>query len=83
MYYLEQEEDDGEKAHPGVEAVEVWHRAVVALFARIFAWVEVVRVEHRFQSDHDQDENRYHDSSMDQLQFPFPFIAEHAVHQDA
>ncbi len=49
-FYLECKEDDGDQAHPGVEAVQVGNGT--RLCGIIFAVIQVVRIEDRDQRDH-------------------------------
>ncbi len=66
-----------------MEAVEVGHGAIVAVHARILARMQVVRIKDGLESDDSQEEDRDHDSSMEQFQLSFALVAEHAIHQEA
>jgi hypothetical protein len=71
--YLNGEEDDGDEAHPGVEAVEVGDGR----------GAEVVAVEDHLEADHGQEEGGDHHGRVDQLQLLLALVAEHAVEEDS
>lgn len=73
MVHLHGKHDDGGQTDPAVQCVHV----VDGLLGQI------VRVEHRLESDRRQNESRYHDGGVHDFQFLLSLVAQQAVNQDA